>query len=72
MDIIRRDALGRAGVLPAGLDVHFGRPSGSDLYEFELRVAPEMVEALGGRAPTTTLSKCSTSGTRRDASQSSH
>jgi hypothetical protein len=56
MDIIR-DALGRAGVLPAGLDVHFGRPSGSDLYEFELRVAPEMVEALGGWAPTTTLSK---------------
>ena len=51
------DYLGHAGVVVPGLDIHFGRPTGSDLLEFEARLVPDMVEALGGWAPTTTLSE---------------
>lgn len=50
------DYLGRAAIVDPGLDIHFGRPTGSDLYEFYLRMVYDMVEALGGWAPTTTLS----------------
>jgi hypothetical protein len=48
--------LALGGVPDPGLNIHFGRPTGSDLYEFELRVVVDMIEALGGWAPTTTLS----------------
>jgi hypothetical protein len=46
-----------AGVPDVGLDIHFGRPTGTELYEYELRLCYDMIEALGGWAPTTTLSK---------------
>ena len=49
--------LAKAGVPDPGLDIHFGRPSGTDLYEFDARLISDMIEALGGWAPTTTLSK---------------
>ena len=48
--------LALAGVPDVGLDIHFGRPSGTELYEYELRLCYDMIEALGGWAPTTTLS----------------
>jgi hypothetical protein len=49
--------LAKAGLVVPGLDIHFGRPTGTDLLEFQQLQAEPMCEALGGWAPTSTLSK---------------